>query len=143
MPPVGPLGSWSSSVAFQASLVPVFWILKPNCPHCPVLIVAGPDLVNTRLGAAMVSGGVIPASPGSGSWNTPLMTRPKIQLAVLINCFPGTFVAVLLSTTVTLMTNCCPGGMMGKPLKVSTPPTLENVYGIGAPVLTQVAVWLT
>src|SRR5690348_5579891 len=52
MPPVAPLGSSSSSVAFHASLAPVFCTLKPNCPHCPTLIVAGPDLVNTRLGAA-------------------------------------------------------------------------------------------
>src|SRR5215469_15783833 len=51
MPPVEPLGSSSSSVTFHASLDPVFWTLKPNCPHCPRLIVAGPDLVNTRLGA--------------------------------------------------------------------------------------------
>src|SRR5260370_7198082 len=51
MQPVAPLGSWSSSVAFHALLVPVFWTLRPNCPHCPRLIVAGPDLVNTRLGA--------------------------------------------------------------------------------------------
>src|SRR5215472_13128139 len=40
------------SVSFHASLDPVFWTLKPNWPHCPRLIVAGPDLVNTRLGAA-------------------------------------------------------------------------------------------
>src|SRR5499433_1360527 len=52
MPPVEPLGSSSSSVTFHASLDPVFWTLKPNCPHCPRVIVAGPDLVNTRLGAA-------------------------------------------------------------------------------------------
>src|SRR5215475_15227185 len=52
MPPVAPLGSSSSSVTFHASLDPVFWTLKPNCPHCPRLIVVGPDLVNTRLGAA-------------------------------------------------------------------------------------------
>src|SRR5260370_8081004 len=51
MPPVAPLGSWSSNVTFHASLVPVFCALRPNCPHCPRLIVAGPDLVNTRLGA--------------------------------------------------------------------------------------------
>src|SRR5215472_14439334 len=51
MPPVEPLGSSSSSVTFHASLDPVFWTLKPNCPHCPGLIVAGPDLVNTRLSA--------------------------------------------------------------------------------------------
>src|SRR5947208_17104395 len=51
MPPIAQLGSWSSSVAFHALLVPVFWTLRPNCPHCPRLIVAGPDLVNTRLGA--------------------------------------------------------------------------------------------
>src|SRR6266849_2847036 len=51
MPPVEPLGSSPSSVTFHASLVPVFWTLKPNCPHCARLIVGGPDLVNTRLGA--------------------------------------------------------------------------------------------
>src|SRR5262249_789116 len=50
MPPVEPLGSSSSNVTFHASLVPVFWTFKPNCPPCPKLIVAGPDLVNTRLG---------------------------------------------------------------------------------------------
>src|SRR5216683_2545727 len=59
MPPVAPLGSWSSSVAFHASLVPVFWTLRPNCPHCPTLIVAGPDLVNTRLGAPTIPPTVI------------------------------------------------------------------------------------
>src|SRR6266849_3520234 len=52
MPPVGlALGSRSRIVAFHASLTPVFWMLRPNCPNCPGLIVAGPDLVNTRLGA--------------------------------------------------------------------------------------------
>src|SRR5262249_9211674 len=50
MPPVEPLGSSSSRVTFHASLDPEFRTLKPNCPHCPS--VAGPDLVNTRLGAA-------------------------------------------------------------------------------------------
>src|SRR5713101_1423615 len=59
MPPVAPPGSWSSSVAFHASLVPVFWTLKPNCPHCPGLIVGGPDLVNTRLGAPTIPPTVI------------------------------------------------------------------------------------
>src|SRR5260370_14844294 len=59
MPPVEPLGSWSSSVTFHASLVPVFWTLKPNCPHCPRLIVAGPDLVNTRSGAPTIPPTVI------------------------------------------------------------------------------------
>src|SRR5262249_41407593 len=52
MPPVAAMGSSSSSVTFHASLDPVFWTLKPNCPHCPRVIVAGPDLLNTRLGAA-------------------------------------------------------------------------------------------
>src|SRR5260370_20704383 len=51
MPPVGlALGSRSRIVAFQASLTPVFWTLRPNCPNCPVLIVAGPVFVSTRLG---------------------------------------------------------------------------------------------
>src|SRR5256884_2822665 len=48
MPPVAPLGSSSTSVTFHAPLDPLFWTLKPNCPHCPGLIVGGPDLVNTR-----------------------------------------------------------------------------------------------
>src|SRR5258705_3125105 len=48
------LGSSSSSVTFHASLEPLFWTLKPNCPHCPGLIVGGPDLVNTRLGAPTI-----------------------------------------------------------------------------------------
>src|SRR5574340_502621 len=51
MPPVAPLGSSSSNVTSHALLVPIFWTLKPNCPHCPRLIVAGPDLVKTRLGS--------------------------------------------------------------------------------------------
>src|ERR1700745_4280563 len=59
MPPVAPLGSSSSSVTFHASLEPLFWTLKPNCPHCPGLIVGGPDLVNTRLGAPTIPPTVI------------------------------------------------------------------------------------
>src|SRR5260370_38775332 len=52
MPPVGlALGSRSRIVAFHASLTPVFWTSRPNCPDCPRLIVAGPDLVRVRLGA--------------------------------------------------------------------------------------------
>src|SRR5258708_30128376 len=54
MSPVEPLGSSSSSVTFRASLDPLFWTLKTNCPHCPGLIVGGPDLVNTRLGAPRI-----------------------------------------------------------------------------------------
>src|SRR5215471_10168249 len=51
MPPVGLLlGSRSRIVAFHASLTPVFWTLRPNCPNCPGLMVAGPVLVSTRLG---------------------------------------------------------------------------------------------
>jgi hypothetical protein len=51
MPPMGLLlGSRSRIVAFQASLAPVFWTLRPNCPNCPVLIAEGPVFVSTRLG---------------------------------------------------------------------------------------------
>src|SRR2546428_13822088 len=59
MPAVAALGSSSSSVTFHALLVPVFWTLRPNCPHCPRLIVGGPDLVNTRLGAPTIPPTVI------------------------------------------------------------------------------------
>src|SRR5246127_1984114 len=51
MPPLGLLGSRSRIVAFHASLTPVFWTLRPNCPNCPGLIVRGPVFVSTRLGA--------------------------------------------------------------------------------------------
>src|SRR5437667_4209376 len=54
MPPVEPLGSSSSSGASHASLDPLFWTLKPSCPHYPGLIVGGPDLANTRLGAPTI-----------------------------------------------------------------------------------------
>src|SRR5215467_12682334 len=51
MPPVGLLlGSRSRSVVFHASPTPVFWTLRPNCPNCPGLIVAGPVLVSVRAG---------------------------------------------------------------------------------------------
>src|SRR5437016_10060796 len=51
MPPVGVLwGTRSRIVAFHASLTPVFWTLRPNCPNCPGLIVAGPVFVSARLG---------------------------------------------------------------------------------------------
>src|SRR5882757_8200108 len=51
MPPVGlDLGSRSRILAFHASLTPVFWTLRPNCPNCPRLIVAGPVFVSVGLG---------------------------------------------------------------------------------------------
>src|SRR6267378_787496 len=54
MPPVGlALGSRSRLVGFNASLTPVFWTLRPNCTNCPVLIVAGPVFIITKLGAAV------------------------------------------------------------------------------------------
>src|SRR5260370_8690880 len=59
MPPVQPLGSSSSSVTCHALLGRVFWQLKPNCAHCARLIVGGPDLVNTRLGAPTIPPTVI------------------------------------------------------------------------------------
>src|SRR5215831_19628933 len=137
MPPVGLLlGSRSRIVAFHASLVPLFRISKLNCPGCPTAIVAGPGLVNTRLGAAMVSGGdETPCSPGSGKWKVPLMVVPNVQLAVLENCLPAELGGTaLLSTTVTLSTICCPAGIGGKPLKVSNPPAFVPVKSTGAPL---------
>src|SRR5260370_6957514 len=52
--PVGAVGRSYRGVTFHVSLEPLFWTLKPNCPHCPGLIVGGPDLVNTRLGAPTI-----------------------------------------------------------------------------------------
>src|SRR5262249_35518717 len=146
MPPVGLLlGSRSRSVAFHASLVPLFRISKPNCPGCPTVIVAGPDLVNTRLGAATVSGSAsTPGSPGSGKWKVPPMVVPNVQLAVLENCVPGEFGGTaLLSTTVTLSTICCPAGIGGKPLKVSSPLAFVTVKPTGAPLPFQAALLFT
>src|SRR5215470_4083607 len=73
----------------------------------------------------------------------PLMSLPNTHVAVLKNVLPGVFDGTLLRTTVIWMMICCPAGMMGKLLKVSTPPTLENECGTGAPVLFQKATWPT
>src|SRR5207244_6918441 len=140
MPPVVPCGNRSRRLTFQASPSPVFWTSIPKLPHCPRFIVVGPDFLTTRAGseaAAIVIGGVTPHSPGRGSKYTPLMSRPKSHLAVLTNCLPGTFAGVFLSTTVTSITNCCPARTVGKLSNVRKPPTLENVCGIGVPLLSQ------
>src|ERR1700758_1052602 len=50
MPPVAPVGSLSTMVAFQASVVPVFCTLSENVPCCPIYIVAGPFLVRVSAG---------------------------------------------------------------------------------------------
>src|SRR5258707_5967936 len=91
MPPVAPVGSLSTIVAFQASILPVFCTLRANCPSCPMFIVAGPLLVITRLGAAMVSGGETPCCPGSGEWEVPPTVVPEAQAAVFANDGPGAF----------------------------------------------------
>src|SRR6266581_4843736 len=57
MPPVVPVGSLSTMVAFHASLLPVFCTLRVNCPSWPGFIVAGPPLVITRPSAAALPGG--------------------------------------------------------------------------------------
>jgi len=45
MPPVVPVGSLSTSVAFHASVLPVFCTLSVNRPNCPRYMVVGPPLV--------------------------------------------------------------------------------------------------
>src|SRR5256886_16024455 len=84
----------------------------------------------------MVSGGdEIPCCPVSGKWKVPPMVVPNVQLAVLENCVPGEFGGTaLLSTTVTLTTICCPAGIGGKPLKVSSPLAFETAKGTEAPL---------
>src|SRR5215469_282563 len=130
MPPVAPVGSLSTIVAFQASLVPVFCTLRVNCPNCPMFMVAGPPLTRVSAGGvAMVSGGETPCSPGSGKKNLPPRVVPSVQLAVLTNVVPGEFGGtVLLRTTVTSSTTWQPAGMVGKPLNVSRP----VLFGAGA-----------
>ena len=48
MPPVAPVGSLSTIVAFQASLHPGVLDVEAEPPHCARVIVAGPDLRNTQ-----------------------------------------------------------------------------------------------
>src|SRR5260370_35491049 len=126
-------------VAFHASLLPVFCTLRVNCPSCPGFIVAGPPLVITRPGAAIVSGGdETPCCPVSGKWKVPPMVVPNVQLAVLENCGPGEFGGTaLLSTTGTLTTICCPAGIGGNTLKGSSPPACVAANGTGAPLPLQ------
>ena len=57
---------------------------------------------------------------------------------------PGEFGGTaLLSTTVTLSTICCPAGIEGKPLKVSSPLAFVTVKGTGAPLPFQAALLFT
>src|SRR5260370_3049633 len=145
MPPVVPVGSLSTMVGFHASLVPVFCTLRVDCRSWPGYIVAGPPLVITRPGAAIVSGGdETPCCPVSGKWKVPPTVVPNVQLAVLENCVPGEFGGTaLLSTTVTLTTICCPGAIGGKPLKVSSPLAFVTAKGTGAPPPFQAALLFT
>src|SRR6266852_2236751 len=100
MPPVVPVGSLSTMVAFHASLLPVFCTLRVNCPSCPGFIVAGPPLVITRPGAAIVSRAEeTPTCAGSGKWKLPPMVLPTVQLAVLENTVTDEFGGTALSTT--------------------------------------------
>ena len=105
MPPVGPLGSRSTSVTFQASESPEFTTSIVNCPVSPRFMVAGPDLSTISSGAAIVSGGLMPHSPGSGSKNSSSIIRPKSHLAVLTNCVPIAFAGTSSSTAVSSITS--------------------------------------
>ena len=67
MPPVAPSGKRSRRLTSQASLRPTFATSMTKSPHSPMFMVAGPVLVTTSSGAAIVMGGVMPFSPGSGS----------------------------------------------------------------------------
>ena len=67
MPPVGPSGSRSSSVALKASVLPTLRTLRPKIPHSAGFIVAGPVL-------SIVSSGVLGGS--GGRMNSP--TRPEL-----------------------------------------------------------------
>src|SRR5260370_12154322 len=72
------------------------------------------------------------------------MVVPNVQLAVLENCVPGEFGGTaLLSTTVTLSTICCPAGIGGKLLKVSSPLAFVTVKSTGAPLPFQAALLFT
>src|SRR5712664_2748507 len=72
------------------------------------------------------------------------MVVPNVQLAVLENCVPGELGGTaLLSTTVTLSTICCPAGIGGKPLKVSSPLAFVAAKGTGAPLPFQAALLFT
>src|SRR5216683_130198 len=72
------------------------------------------------------------------------MVVPNVQLAVLENCVPGEFGGTaLLSTTVTLSTICCPAGIGGKPLNVSSPLAFVAAKGTGAPLPFQAALLFT
>src|SRR5580700_9169213 len=102
IPPVGVWGSRSRIVAFHASLDPVFWTLKPNCPHCPRLIVAGPDLVNTRLGetTAPISIETLALAVRAGLFH--------VTSAVFVRIVPAGIPAAICTRKRTSM--ACPGG---------------------------------
>src|SRR5262245_17428188 len=87
MPPVAPCGNRSRRNTFQASLIPVFWTSMLKFPHCPRLIVAGPDFVTMSTGPATMS---IVGSLGAGvrgssdGWSAIVvaLTKPWFEIAV-------------------------------------------------------------
>src|SRR4029077_16744374 len=103
MPPVGlALGSRSRIVAFHASLTPVFWTLRPNCPNCPRLIVAGPVFVSVSLG--------LEVSP-IASETLALAVRVgvfQVTSAVFVRIVPAGIPAAICARKRTSMD--CPGG---------------------------------
>src|SRR5258706_16416462 len=124
MPPVVPVGSLSTMVAFHASLLPVFCALRMNLPSCPGFIVAGPPLVITRPGAAMVSGGdETPRRPGRGEWEVSAMVGPNGQVAGLGDWGPGGVGGWgVVGNPGAVRTNLCPGGNGGEPAEGDSPP---------------------
>src|SRR3989440_5705253 len=104
MPPVGVLwGSRSTIVAFHASLTPVFWMLRPNCPNCPGLIVAGPVFVSTRLGAE-----VSPIAIETLALDVRVGVF-QVTSAVFVRIVPAGIPAEICTPDGTLM--ACPGGL--------------------------------
>jgi len=65
-------------------------------------------------------------SHATAAQKIPSMSLPNSHLAVFKNCVPGVFAGSFLSTTVRSMTICCPAGIIGKLLKVSTPSGLNG-----------------
>src|SRR5215472_14788904 len=114
IPPLEPVGSRSRMVAFHASPTPVFWTLRPNCPNCPGLIVAGPVLVNVRAGVE-VSPISIEALALAVSFGVLNVTK-----AVFVSVVPAGIPAAICTRKRTSMN--CPGSNEPVKFAVSTDP---------------------
>src|SRR5690242_19554117 len=106
-----PAGILSVIVAFQASLLPLFWTLSVYFTREATLMVASePVLVSVRLGSTIAIGSVVPGHAWRSIMAVVLIGLSNHILAVLVNGIPARFAGLLSKTTVRSISTLFPAG---------------------------------